>query len=107
MVYLACRREGKGWKGSLRRLYCKNWLRGTGLTLARFEDYYVVERSHFHSFNNSNKYWASISRISIYMGLVGGVSGVICNLGRFPIVSHFRVRDGSYRWSHTPTRSHT
>ena len=39
----------------------------TGLTLARFEGYHVVECSHFHSFNSSHP---NISR-GWHMGLEG------------------------------------
>ena len=70
-------------------------LMGAALILVGIQGYHVVERTHFHSFHNSYKHWASISRVSIHIGLAGMVIGVICKLVRIPVLVRFTVRDGT------------
>ena len=66
-------------------------LTGTGLILAGFQGYHVVERSHLHSCQNSSRqHWMRISRVTNQ----GLQVRVITKVGRIPIVGRITVRDG-------------
>ena len=65
---------------------------GTGLVLAGFQGYHVVERSHLHSCQNSyRQHWMKISRVTNQRLL----ARVITKVGRIPMVGRIRVRDGN------------
>ena len=66
----------------------------TGLILARFQSYHVVECSHLHSCQNSTRqHWMRISRVTNQ----GLQARVITKVSRIPIVGHITVKDGTCR----------
>ena len=68
-------------------------LTGTGLILAGFQGYHVVERSHLHSCRNSSRQrWMRISRVTNQ----GLLARVITKVGRIPIVGRITVGDGTF-----------
>ena len=68
-------------------------LTGTGLILAGFQGYYVVERSHLHSCQNSScQHWMRISRVTNQ----GLQASVITKVGRIPIVGRITRKSLKY-----------
>ena len=77
MVYLACR-GGQGVRGVLEEVVLQELgLTRTGLILARFQGYHVVERSRLHSCQNSSRQHSmKISRVSNQRWVVSGLGTV-------------------------------